>query len=64
LPGSRFGGTFFYVQQYLRHQFRTNQNKNKILSYFPKLCLWSVAKAIIAATVWTIADENNAHKKV
>lgn len=33
-------------------------------SYFPKLCLWRVAKAIIAAAVWTTVEENNTHKNV
>lgn len=44
--------------------FKSIRIKLKIISYFPKLCLWRVEKAIIAATAWTINDENNAHKNM
>lgn len=33
-------------------------------SYFPKLCLWRVPKAIIAATAWTMIDENSAQRNI
>lgn len=47
----------------MTHSMKMSMCKTKT-SYFPKLCLWRVAKAIIAAAVWTTVEENNTHKNV